>query len=169
MVLAALVSVPAGMYFLVAIDAQVMRIVMSISVLTMVGLLATGWQYKGIIGPAATATGGLVGGLVQGAAGVGGPPIVTLLMSKGDEPRRTRGNIIIAMGSLLVIALPAQYFYGLFHAEVVVLAVLLAPVYVLSTYMGSMLFRKTGGRHYRKGTMALLAITAVSTLIGSLL
>ena len=168
MVLAAVVSVPAGMYFLVSIDAQAMRIVMSVSVLSMVVLLGTGWRYKGTIGPAVTATGGLVGGFIQGAAGVGGPPVVTLLMSKGDDARRTRGNIIIAMGSLLVVAMPAQYFYGLFHSEVVVLALFLAPVYVLSTFLGSVLFRKSGGRHYRKGAIVLLAVTAISTLIGSL-
>jgi uncharacterized membrane protein YfcA len=169
MVIAVMLSLPPGMYFLVTIDADIMRIVMSVSVLAMVGLLATGWQYKDNVGPAVAATGGVIGGFFQGATGVGGPPIVALLMSRHDGPRMTRGNILILMGSLLVVAMPSQYFYGLFHAEVVLLSIFLAPVYVLSTYMGSVLFRRSGDRHFRKGAMALLAVTALSTLIGSLL
>ena len=169
MLLGVLVAVPAGMYFLVALDADIMRVAMSVSVLAMIGLLATGWQYKNTVSPAVAASGGLIGGFFQGATGVGGPPIVALLMSKGDAPRRTRGNILIMMGSLLVFAMPAQYFYGLFYAEVVVLSMFLAPVYVLSTFVGSVLFRKIGGRHFRKGAIVVLAVTAITTLIGSLL
>jgi uncharacterized membrane protein YfcA len=169
MLLGVIVALPPGMYFLVSIDAQIMRVVMSVSVLAMVGLLATGWKYKDTVGPGVAAMGGLIGGFIHGATGVGGPPIVTLLMSKDDEARRTRGNILIMMASLLIVAMPAQYLYGLFHARVVVLSAILAPVYVLSTYMGTVLFRRFGGRHFRRGAMVVLGLTALSTLVGSLL
>lgn len=168
MILAVLGAVPVGMFLLVSIDARIMRIVMSASVLVMVGLLASGWQYRDRIGPGVAAVGGAIGGFFQGATGVGGPPIVALLMSGNDSARMTRGNIIIMMGSLLVVAMPSQYFYGLFHAEVVLLSACLAPVYVLSTFLGTRLFHRTGDRHFRRGAMALLVVTAVSTLIGSL-
>lgn len=169
MLLALIVAVPAGMYFLVAIDPDIMRIAMSVAVLAMVALMSTGWQYKDTVGASVSMAGGAVGGFLQGAVGIGGPPIVTLLMSRHDEHATTRGNILIMMGSLLLTALPAQFFYGLFHQQVVIISIVMAPFYMLSAYLGSRTFRASGGKHYRKGAMTLLAATAVATLLGSLL
>jgi uncharacterized membrane protein YfcA len=168
MLIALLVAVPAGMYFLVSLDPDIMRIVMSVSVLAMVALLSTGWRYRGTASGRVSAIGGAIGGFFQGATGIGGPPIVALLMSRDETPATTRGNILIMMGSLITVSLPAQYFYGLFEPPVVILSLCLAPVYVLSTYTGTRLFRFSGGRHFRRGAMALLAATAIATLIGTL-
>lgn len=166
---ALLVSVPAGMYMLVSLDADVMRVVMALSVLAMVALIASGLRVRSErFGPPVSAAGGLIGGFLQGNTGIGGPPIVTILMSHDTPHRVTRANIIVMMASLIVTALPSMYFYNLFNARTLLLALFLGPVYVLSLYAGTRFFNSGAARLYRKASMSLLILTAIGTLFAAL-
>ena len=42
-------------------------------------------------------TSGALGGFLQGLAGMGGPPIVTILVARNDSDNETRGNILFLM------------------------------------------------------------------------
>jgi len=166
---ALVVAVPSGMYLLVSLDADVMRVVMSLSVLAMVGLIISGVtvRSKGVGTPVSVA-GGLIAGFFQGNAGIGGPPIVTILMSHNAPYRVTRANIIVVMASLIVTALPSMYFYNLINAETLLLAVMLGPIYMLSLFAGARFFNSGAARFYRKASMSLLILTAIGTLFVSL-
>ena len=74
MILALLVTIPIGFYFVVSLDPEIIRIVISVMVILMVALLASGWKPKGEINLLTMMLGGGFSGLVNGAAGVGGPP-----------------------------------------------------------------------------------------------
>ena len=168
MLLALIVSVPMGMYFLAAIDPDIMRLMMSSVVVLMVTLMSTGWHYKQKIGLNVSVAGGAIGGFLQGATGIGGPPIITLLMSRGDNSLTTRGNNIIMMGSIMLVSLATQYLYGFLNQQIVLLSLCLAPIYALTTYLGSRFFNRGGDRFYRGIALALLAVTAVATFASSL-
>ena len=49
MILALLVTIPIGFYFVVSLDPEIIRIVISVMVILMVALLASGWKPKGEI------------------------------------------------------------------------------------------------------------------------
>lgn len=166
---ALVVAVPSGMYLLVSLHADVMRVVMALSVLAMVALITSGFtiRNKGFGTPVSVA-GGLIGGFFQGNAGIGGPPIVTVLMSHNAPHRVTRANIIVMMASLIVTALPSMYFYNLFDAESLLLAVMLGPIYVLSLFAGTRFFNSSAARFYRKASMSLLILTAIGSLFAAL-
>ena len=75
-VLAMFFTIPFGVYFLVSADPEVIKVVISLLVLAMVGLLASGWKPKNEIRMGTMLLAGSLSGLISGAAGVGGPPFV---------------------------------------------------------------------------------------------
>ncbi len=168
MALALVAMLPVGMFVLVSVDPDIMRVVLSVAVLAMVAVMASNWRYRGPVGRPVTLGAGAVGGLVQGATGVGGPPIVAILLSRNDPVSTTRGNVLMMMGLLSLASLPVQWSYGLVTAEVLWLGLLTGPLYVLATFVGSRFFNRGGSRFYRVGALAILAVTALSTLIASI-
>jgi len=168
MILALLIGTPLGVYVLTAVDTETMRIVISALVLIMVGMLAGNTRIVYAAGMRVSVIGGIVGGIIQGAAGIGGPPLVALLLSRGDDPTTTRGNIVVMMSSMVLVALPILWIYGLISVRALILGGLAAPVYLLATYLGSRYFRTGGSDIYRIVALSILALTAVSTLFFSL-
>jgi len=169
MILALVVSTPLGVYVLTAVDTDTMRIVISVLVLFMVAMLAWNTRIVYAAGMRVSVIGGVVGGIIQGAAGIGGPPVVTLLLSRGDDLATTRGNIVVMMSSMVIIALPFLWIYELISVRTLILGGLCAPVYLLATYLGSRYFRTGGSDMYRIVALSILALTAASTLFFSLL
>lgn len=168
MMLGLVLAVPVGMLLLVSLPAEIMRIAMSVAVLFLVTFMWAGVRLPPPRGNWAGIVGGTAGGILQGGAGVGGPPIAAALMARRDTPRETRGNVLVMMALIIFVSIPAQYAFGLFNREVLILAAVMAPAYVISTVVGSLLFRRTGGRNYRAIAMLILALTALGTLVASL-
>jgi len=168
MILALLIGTPVGVYALTAIDTDTMRIVISALVLVMVGMLAWNTRIVFSADMGAAVIGGIIGGIIQGAAGIGGPPLVALLLSRGDDPATTRGNIVVMMSSMVIVALPFLWIYGLISVRSLILGGFAAPVYLLATYLGSRYFRTSGSGIYRTVALAVLALTAITTLALSL-
>lgn len=168
MILALLIGTPVGVYALTAIDTDTMRIIISALVLVMVGMLAWNTRIVFSADMGAAVIGGIVGGIIQGAAGIGGPPLVALLLSRGDDPATTRGNIVVMMSSMVIVALPFLWIYGLISVRSLILGGFAAPVYLLATYLGSRYFRTSGSGIYRTVALAVLALTAITTLALSL-
>jgi uncharacterized membrane protein YfcA len=156
------------MLLLVSLPAEVMRIAMSAAVLCLVTFMWVGVRFAPPRGNWAGIVSGTAGGILQGGAGVGGPPIAAALMARRDTPRETRGNVLVMMALIIFVSIPTQYAFGLFSREVLILAALMAPVYVMSSVLGSWLFRHTGGRNYRAIAMLILTMTAIGTLVASL-
>lgn len=164
MILALLAGIPVGVYALTTVDTESMRIVISVLVLMMVGMLALNTRIVFATGTKTSMTGGVVGGIIQGMAGIGGPPIVALLLSRGDGPDTTRGNVVVMTSSLIIASIPVFWFFGLISARSLILGGLAAPIYLLATYLGSRYFRTGGSGIYRGMALLILALTAISTL-----
>jgi uncharacterized protein len=113
MIVSLLVGIPVGVYFLSTIEAEPMRIVISVLVLIMVGMLALNTRIVFATGVKASVTGGVIGGILQGMAGVGGPPIVALLLSRREDPDTTRGNVVVMMSCLIFSAILMFWVFGL--------------------------------------------------------
>lgn len=159
------VSTPAGVYLLTVLDPQPMRIAISLIVLGMVGLLAKNWRYPGVIGPPVMAGIGFIGGLAQGSTGMGGPPVVAVLMSRRDDNSILRGNVLATMAGLVIVAIPMQWAFGILTPKAVTLGLLAGPFYVLATYLGSRYYRLGGNRIYRAAALCVLAAVATVSLI----
>ncbi|MDA7945902.1 MAG: sulfite exporter TauE/SafE family protein [Hyphomicrobiaceae bacterium] len=168
MILALFAGIPLGVLALVAVNPEIMRIVISVTVLVMVCLLSTNWRYTGPTRLPVSLGSGALGGLIHGSTGVGGPAIVAVLMARDDKPDTTRANIIAMMGSLIVIGLPIMWMYGLLTPRVLIVGAVAAPVYFASIYIGSRFFDGHGQKFHRRISLIMLAVIAVVTLVAAI-
>ena len=109
-----MLMIPIGTIFLIAVDEQIIKILMSILVIFFVILIASGWRLKSTITKYVLITSGTISGLMQGSTGMGGPPFATILLSKGDSDQVTRGNILIMSSGIVISTVISMYFFGLF-------------------------------------------------------
>ncbi|MDH3579233.1 MAG: sulfite exporter TauE/SafE family protein [Hyphomicrobiales bacterium] len=168
MLAALLVTTPIGVLLLVLINQDTMRIVISVAVLLMVGLLAGNWRYAGSPRPGVTVATGIVSGLAQGATGIGGPPIVVMLLSHDVVADSVRANVIAMMGSLTLVALPVLWAYGLLTPPVLLVGAISAFVYFGTVYLGTRFYAGRGKELYRRVSLAVLAAIALTTLLAAL-
>jgi uncharacterized membrane protein YfcA len=166
--IATFLATPIGTWALVAADPALMTVAISVLVLVMVGILASGWRLRGRIGMGKLIAAGAAGGLVQGAAGVGGPPVVAVALSRPGEPSQQRANVLALMTAVALSSVLPLLHYGLFTRQTVVTGLLLIPFYSAATALGARYFALGGQRHYRQAALATLATIGVATLIASL-
>lgn len=163
--IAAFLSAPIGTVVLVAIDASVMKIAISTFVLVMVVPMYFGWQPRYQFGTRSLMLAGVGTGLVQGAAGVGGPPAVTIALARPGLAEHQRANVIGAVTALALCAIGPMWWYGLFTTQVVVFSVCIVPVYSFATWLGATLFRLGHRHHFRRASVLTLVVTGLSTLV----
>lgn len=161
------VATPFGAWLLVAIEPEVMKIVISTLVILMVLMLARGWRLRSRVTVSVLIGAGVAGGLVQGSAGIGGPPVVAVALSRPGESVQQRGNVLAFMATISLSSLLPFYYLELFTPRVVTVALLLFPVYLGSTWLGSRYFSSRGQRHYRIAALSLLGIIGTVTLLVS--
>jgi uncharacterized protein len=162
------VATPFGTWALVATDPALMTVAISALVLIMVAGLASGWRLKGRIGKSKLIAAGVAGGLVQGIAGVGGPPVVAVALSRPGEPSQQRANVLALMTAISLSSILPLLYYGLFTRQTVVIGLLLIPVYSAATALGARYFSLGGQRHYRRAALTTLAAVGITTLIGAI-
>ena len=151
-------AAPFGTIALIAIDPLIMKFCISLFVLAMVYMLYRDWRPARPLGKAAFLSIGMGTGLVQGAAGVGGPPVVAVALSRPGEPTRQRANVIATVIALGLCNFPPFLYYGLFTREVIILSLIMIPFYSAGTWFGSRFFAEGGSRHYRNAALLALAI-----------
>lgn len=160
----AVLMVPAGAFLLVQGDAVLLRWAISFMILGLVGVLATGWHYRGnATAPMTVGVGGL-SGLFGGLAGLAGPPVILFWLSGRSEASVVRANIFVFFGFTTVAGGISYALAGLFTVDRFVQVLVLIPVYALATWLGSRLFRHASETLYRRLALGLCAAVAVATL-----
>jgi uncharacterized membrane protein YfcA len=164
MALAIFAATPIGTWVLVSIDQSLMKIVISLAVVLLVGFLSVGWQLGDKVGPGILLLAGAAGGIVQGAAGIGGPPVVAVALSRAGEPERQRGNVLAVMTAIVLSSLPPLFAFGLFTRQSIGIGLMLLPLYALATWVGSRFFSSGGRQYYRRAALLMLAAIGLTTL-----
>ncbi len=165
--LAVFIGTPIGTWVLVSVDPDVMKVVISLLVILMVGFLALGWKLKQQVPSSLLLLSGFAGGLVQGAAGIGGPPVVAIALSRAGTPDQQRGNVLAVMTAIASSSVLPLYYYGLITMQAVAIGVFLFPIYSISTWFGSRYFGTGGRQHFRGAALVVLAVIGISTLIAA--
>ena len=164
-----MLTIPFGTIFLVSVDEQIIKTLMSILLIFFVILIGSGWRIKSTITKYVLVLGGAISGLMQGATGMGGPPYVTVLLSKNDRDEVARANILVITSGLVISAIISLYYFGLFTKDILFTGAITAPVYVFATYIGTRFFNFSGNKYYRNSSLVALGIVGVATLIGALM
>ena len=163
--LAAMIAAPFGTWLLVSIEPIFMKIGISVTVMCMVLML-----YKDVKISAHSNKKFLIGvgigaGLIQGSAGIGGPPAVAVALSKPGTTEEQRANVIGAVTALGICGIIPLWYHNLFTIQVIVTSVVFFPIYVASTWVGTRFFVKYGQSYFRNFSLIILTIISLATLI----
>ena len=160
----ATITVPIGAYFLLSIDPTALRWALAALALGAVGLLASGWRYHAEPGRLVSAMVGGASGLLGGLCSFWGPPIAIFWLGGQSRKEVVRANIIVFLAAMSCVAGLNYAAHGLFHADVVVLALLLMPVYGCTVWVGTKLFPHVSETGFRRIAYAIITGAAVSSL-----
>lgn len=167
MAFAVFLATPIGTWVLVSVDPNLMKIVISAAVVLMVAFLAKGWRLDEKVGRPILLLAGTVGGLVQGAAGIGGPPVVAVALSRAGPPEQQRGNVLAVIAAMVFATIPPLFYFNLFTPQSVAYGLVLLLPYSISTWVGSRYFTGGGRQHFRNVALIVLAIIGLSTLVAA--
>jgi uncharacterized membrane protein YfcA len=108
-----LFATPLGVYLLANIPAMPMRISISLIVLVAAILLMRGWAWKRMPGRTLILTTGVACGMLNGAAAIGGPPVILLYLSSPAGVTVSRASIIAYFLGIDVMSLVMASIQGL--------------------------------------------------------
>ena len=163
--LAIFLALPIGTWVLVSVDPNLMKIAISSGVVLMVAFLAKGGQLTEKVSQPILLLAGAIGGLVQGAAGIGGPPVVAVALSRSGTPEQQRGNVLAVIAALVFASVPSLFYFDLLTPEAVAYGLILLLPNLLATWIGSRYFSGAGRGQFRNVALIVLAIIALTTLV----
>jgi uncharacterized membrane protein YfcA len=163
--LPAAAAIPAGAALLVILDPLLVARIISGVVLVFVVAVALGWRYRGAPGKSFTAATGAASGVLTGIGGIGGPPVILFYLSGRNGDPGIRANLIGFFAITQAAALVIFASQGLLVQEVLWRFLYLAPVFLVSAWLGARLFGGRAGRAYRRIAYLLLAASALMGML----
>lgn len=163
-----LFAAPLGSLILTSIDQRIMT--GAIGIVVMLLALLT---WKAPKGPfmrrrSVSIAAGAASGLLQGAAGIGGPPAVAVLVAQGGEPRQLRANVIAATAVMSLFGAASHIAFGLFTMKAATISLMLLPIFIGCTWLGTRFFMLGGSRYFRAAALAILIGIGLAAVAASL-
>jgi uncharacterized protein len=153
---AALLTMPLGTYALFAVEQDTLRRFIGGFVLLFGFALMSGWRYHGTRPLWLNLSVGGVAGLLKGATGMSGPPVILYLLSGMEEAKRHRANLIVFFAIIAIASVVGPFLGGLINEQSLIRLAVLLPVMLLSVPLGVRAFHVVPQRMYRPFAMAVL-------------
>lgn len=158
-------TIPLGTYFLLALDAELMRRGIGGIVLTFAVIMLLGWTYRGARNTAAGTITGLLSGIVAGTSATSGPIYSLYLLSAPVEAAIIRSNILLVSSIFPLSTIISMVAQGAIGTQTLVrFAVIMLP-YALGLWAGSRIFRRSSDRFYRKVALWFIFAIGLAVLI----
>ncbi|WP_439595905.1 sulfite exporter TauE/SafE family protein [Falsiroseomonas sp.] len=162
---AAALATPLGAFILITADQDVLRRFIGGFVLVFGLLLMSGWRYHGSRPLPLNIAVGTLAGLLKGATGMSGPPVILYLLAGPEAARQHRANLILFFGTIAVISVIPPALGGLMGWAVLAKMLLLLPVLMLCVPLGARLFHVLPERWYKRAALVFLVSTGVIALL----
>ncbi len=162
---AAVLATPIGAFILLTADQDLLRRCIGAFVLVFGLLLSSGWRYHGSRPLPLNLAVGTVAGLLKGATGMSGPPVILYLLAGPEAAKEHRANLILFFATIAIVSVIPPALGGLIGWAAVAKCMLLLPILLLCVPIGTRLFRVLPERLYRKAALTLLLITGAVTLL----
>ena len=159
MSLACIAATPFGMLVIGILDAAQGRRLIGIAVLLSGLALLAGLRRHGAARVAPTLAVGVCGGLLNGLAGMGGPPAALWLLAGDEGADRDRASLLIYVALTQAAAVLMATYSGALDRDAFIRALALAPLHWLGTTLGSRLFHTAPERIFKNA--AIFVIIAV--------
>ena len=160
-----LFATPFGVYLLANIPAVPMRISISLLVLVAAILLMRGWAWKRMPGRPLILTTGVACGILNGAAAIGGPPVILLYLSSPAGVMVSRASIIAYFLGIDAMSLAMVSLQGLTTSRVLLLLIVCLLPLLFGIAVGSRLFIKVDKESFRHHVLILLIILSIAGLL----
>jgi uncharacterized protein len=158
-----LVATPLGVWLLATVPAPPMQMALGLVVLVAAVLLARGYALHAMPGRAATLATGAASGLLNGAFGIGGPPVILFFFASPAGAAAGRASVIAYFLGTDLIGLGFMLRQGLIGAPQLWLALAFVPALVAGVWLGARGFRGTDQATFHRWTLRLLMLLAALT------
>ncbi len=159
------VSTPLGVYALATIPDSYMRVLISFLILTVSVLLWRGYSVRGGLRIRLTLSTGIVSGLMNGAAGVGGLAVVVMFLSTSADVAVIRATMVAFILVLDIGTVGVAWAQGLLDLDVAIrVGLFLVPVF-LGILLGSRFFLRAKSDSFRRSVLLLLMFLSTAGLI----
>lgn len=162
---AACLMTPLGAFVLLTADQDVLRRAIGGLVLGFGLLLATGWRYHGARPLALNIAVGSLAGLLKGATGVSGPPVILYLLAGPEAAKQHRASLILFFATISVISVIPPALGGLMGFQVIAKLLVLLPVLLLCVPIGVRLFTVIPERLYKRLALIFLVATGLAAVL----
>ncbi|MBO9405841.1 sulfite exporter TauE/SafE family protein [Shimia sp. R9_1] len=155
---------PAGLWLLERTEPDVYRYLVSLLSLGMLVVLLTGFRYRGAVtAPMVYGIGG-AGGLLGGAAGLPGPPVIMFYMASPHGPTVIRANTNAYLFFYDILLVVVLICLSRFEAAPFVLGIMLSLPAMAGNLLGGWLFDPRHEKLYRAVAYLIIAAAALSGL-----
>lgn len=160
-----LVGTPAGVALLAAIPARPMRAAIAVAIIALIVLLWRGFALKTMPGRTMTLSTGIISGVLNGGAAIGGPPAILFYFSSPAGIAVSRASLIAYFFGTDIIATGVCTAHGLVSLKTVTLTGLLLLPLFLGVTVGSRFFARSDPKLFRRIVLLLLLFLALITLV----
>ena len=161
MIIGVFLATPLGVMVLKITNPDVMEIFIAILVIGSAFLLLSGWKYEGKRANSLSFFVGAFSSVVNGATGIGGPPVVVYFMAQGMSPKSLRASLNSLAFIMEVAAALFIYFAGVVEFRILVTVFILFPFMLLFTWIGSKIFSVLDNSLFKKIILYFLLIFGV--------
>ena len=156
MALACALATPIGVAAIVLVAPAFGRRLIGVAVLASGLALLSGWRRHGAPRLLGTLAVGAVGGILNGLAGIGGPPAALWLLAGREGASRDRAGLIVYVALTQAAAAAVAAVAGALDIGALESALWLAPLYVAGTYAGAHLFTLAPEKVVRIAAIAMI-------------
>lgn len=161
-----IIGTPAGIWILAVAPPDVLNRLIGLMLVVVVALEFAGRFPRRLTAPGWGVGAGVLSGLIGGAVGLPGPPLVVYAATQDWSPRTFKANVqaffIVNQGVILA----GYWFAGLLTAEVVRLTGAYLLPALAGTLLGMSLFHRVDPVRFRKIVFALLFVSGAVLLVG---
>jgi len=163
-------GVPVGVLILPMLNAGIFRMSIGIILVIYCSVMLRGRRLPVVQGGGKAADGciGLIAGVMGGATGISGPPIILWCASRGwdkDVQRATFQSFFIGTQILIIGIYIAE---GLINARTMQLVMVAALPVIISSWLGSRVFKRFADQHFQKVIFGLLFVSGVTLILNGL-
>ena len=157
----AVVFVPAGVWVLSRVEADVFRWGVSLVTFATLAALIFGLRYRSRITRGLTFGAGSAGGFLAGSVGLPGPPVILLYMASTLPAAAVRGTLTLYLILADILMLGVLGWNGFIVSSAIALGAAMIVPYLLGNWLGAVLFRPELETLYRRVAYAIIAGSAL--------
>ena len=165
MLVAAVISVPIGVYLLGSVAPHTVKVYVAIIVVVFAIALAVGVRIVEKASVAKSVVVGSLAGILNGFCGIGGPPAIMYLLNHDHPSERLRAGFIVLFAVLYPVTVAVLWFGGAITRVSIVYALALTPINFIATEVGRVFFHRIPSRFFMPVCTIALCVVGITMLL----